>query len=85
MPKNKNLASMLQPEPINGDRLLTVQETAEVLGLAVSTLNRGRVYGTSDLPGFVRIGKSIRYKLSTVQAYLASRQEFNHTTQADAA
>lgn len=70
-----------QPEPITGDRLLTVQETASVLGLAVSTLNRARVYGTSDLPGFVRIGKSIRYKLSTVQAYLASRQEYQHTSQ----
>lgn len=69
------------PEPVPGDRLLTVQETASVLGLAVSTLNRARVYGTSDLPPHCKIGKSVRYRLSTVQSWIASRAEYQHTTQ----
>lgn len=69
------------PEPVPGDRLLTVQETASVLGLAVSTLNRGRVYGTSDLPPYVKLGKAVRYRLSTVQAFIASRTENQHTSQ----
>ncbi len=70
------------PEP---DRLLTTDELAKLLGCSKSLLTRARVYGTSDLPGFVRIGKNVRYKMSTVQAFLASRQEYQHTSQADAA
>lgn len=85
MPKHKNLTPMLQPEPITGDRLLTVQETASVLGLAVSTLNRARVYGTSDLPPYVKLGKAVRYRLSTVQAFIASRAENHHTSEQQAA
>jgi len=85
MPKHKNLTPMLQPEPISGDRLLTVKETSTLTSLAVSTLNRARVYGTSDLPPHVKIGKSVRYRLSTVQAWIASRTEYHHTSEQQAA
>jgi len=81
MPKNRNLTPMLQPEPINGDRLLTVQETATLTSLAVSTLNRARVYGTNNAPNFCKIGKSVRYRESTVQAWIAGQTEYQHTTQ----
>ncbi len=81
MPKHKNLAPMLQSEPIPGDRLLTVQETSTLTSLAVSTLNRARVYGTSNAPSFCKIGKSVRYRESTVQAWIASQTEYQHTTQ----
>jgi|GEM_PF-1942815 len=85
MSKQKNQLEMAQTEPILGDRLLTVRETAQLTSLAVSTLNRGRVYGTSDLPGYIKIGKSVRYRLSTVQAWIANRTEYQHTSQQQAA
>lgn len=77
----KNSPTTQQSEPIASDRLLTVADTAALLGLAVSTLNRARVYGTSDLPPYVKLGKAVRYRLSTVQAFIASRTENQHTTQ----
>jgi predicted DNA-binding transcriptional regulator AlpA len=78
MQKHKNLD---QPEPITGDRLLTVQETANLTSLAVSTLNRARVYGTNNAPPYVKIGKAVRYRMSTVQNWIAGHAEYQHTTQ----
>jgi predicted DNA-binding transcriptional regulator AlpA len=70
--------------PIQGDRLLTTREAAAIIGLAPGTLARARVYGTLGYPNFVRIGgKAIRYRLSTLQQYIASQTEYKHTTQAD--
>ena len=69
------------PEP---DRLLTTEELAKLLGCSTSLLTRARVYGTSDLPGYIKIGKSVRYRLSTVQAWIANRTEYQHTSQQQA-
>jgi predicted DNA-binding transcriptional regulator AlpA len=85
MPKNKNLDALIQPEPITGDRLLTIQETAYLTSLAVSTLNRARVYGTNNAPPFVKLGKSVRYRMTTVQNWIAGQPEYQHTTQQQAA
>jgi predicted DNA-binding transcriptional regulator AlpA len=41
------------------------------LGLAVSTLEKMRVYG--DGPPFVKLGRSVRYRISDLEAYLAGR------------
>lgn len=67
------------------DRLLTVQDVADLTGQSVSTLNRARVYGTSNAPAYTKIGRSVRYRLSTVQAWIANQREYNHTTQQQAA
>ncbi len=72
-------------ENITGDRLLTVQQVAQITGQAVTTLNRARVHGTSNAPPFVKIGKSVRYRLSTVQKWIDGQQEYQHTTQQQAA
>jgi predicted DNA-binding transcriptional regulator AlpA len=51
--------------------LLTQREAALALRLSERTIERLRVAGTG--PKFVRIGKSIRYQPSALDAYIASR------------
>jgi predicted DNA-binding transcriptional regulator AlpA len=51
--------------------LLTQRQCAEALVLSERTLERFRVSGLG--PKFVRVGKSVRYRLSDVEAWIASR------------
>ena len=51
------------------DKLLTAVEASEILGLKESTLAQYRWRGDNTLP-WVKLGKSIRYKLSEVEAYI---------------
>ena len=51
--------------------MLTTHEAASYLRLSARTLERLRVTGTG--PKFVRIGKSIRYQPSALEAYIAAR------------
>jgi len=51
--------------------LLTQRQAAEMLALSERTLERFRVTGSG--PKFVRCGRSIRYRLSDVEAWIASR------------
>ncbi|MEO0871716.1 MAG: helix-turn-helix domain-containing protein [Pseudomonadota bacterium] len=50
---------------------LTVVEAASYLGLAVSTLNKWRVYGGG--PRFMRLGRAIRYRQSELDAFLSEQ------------
>jgi predicted DNA-binding transcriptional regulator AlpA len=51
--------------------MLTQSECAEHLRLSERTLERFRVSGIG--PKFVRMGKSVRYRLCDVEAWIASR------------
>jgi excisionase family DNA binding protein len=51
------------------DRLLTVEELAELLRCSVSTLNKWRVSGFG--PRFVYVGSRVRYRRSDVAAFVA--------------
>jgi predicted DNA-binding transcriptional regulator AlpA len=51
--------------------LLSQREAATYLHLSVRTLERFRVSGTG--PKFVRLGRSIRYRLADIEAFIASR------------
>ena len=51
--------------------LLTQRQCAEALALSERTLERFRVSGIG--PKFVRMGKSVRYRLCDVEAWIASR------------
>lgn len=88
MPKHHNLENVTKPtpppDPVSGDRLLNVRQVSELTGLAVPTLNRARIYG-SDAPPFCKIGKSCRYRLSSVQSWIAGKQEFTSTSAHQAA
>ena len=50
------------------DTLFSVDGAAQVLGLAVSTLNKFRVYGTG--PRFVKLGRSVRYRPADLDAWI---------------
>ena len=68
---------------IGGERLLKVEEVSRILGVAVGTLNRARMTGAA-FPAYVKTGKSVRYKLSTVTKWLASQVEHSSTSEIDA-
>lgn len=55
----------------NTERLLTEQQVAERQGRAVKTLQNQRVSG-DGIP-FVKLGRSVRYRLSDVEAWEAAR------------
>jgi predicted DNA-binding transcriptional regulator AlpA len=51
--------------------LLSAREAATLLHLSERTLERFRVSGTG--PKFVRLGRSVRYRLADIEAHIASR------------
>lgn len=50
--------------------LLTTAEVAQFLNISVSTLNNARVSGRAGYPPYHKIGGSVRYRLSDLEAYL---------------
>lgn len=50
--------------------LISAQETAEMISVSIGTLAMWRYKGTVDLP-FYKFCKTIRYKRSDVQSFLA--------------
>ena len=56
-------------EPHNQKPTLSTPEAAAYLGLAVSTLNKWRVYGTAG-PRFLKLGRAVRYLRSDLDAFL---------------
>lgn len=78
----ENVTKLEAPPPgifDTGDRLLNVKQVAAITGLAVATLNRARIYGT-DAPPWVKIGKSVRYRASSLQAWITGKTEYQHTS-----
>lgn len=54
------------------DRYLTEREVSALTGLALPTL-RGR-RATHQLPVYYKIGRSVRYKFSDVEAFMEARR-----------
>lgn len=54
------------------ERLLYPIEVAKILGVSLSWLAKARLAGTG--PGFVKIGRSVRYAMSAVRAYIDGRR-----------
>jgi predicted DNA-binding transcriptional regulator AlpA len=52
--------------------LMTTEQAAAYLGWGVSTLEQSRVSGI-NCPQFVKMGRSVRYRLADLEAYVASR------------
>jgi predicted site-specific integrase-resolvase len=64
-------------------RLKSVRDTAEALGVSVSTLNKWRVYG--DGPTFVRLGRRIAYRPEHILEYLEKQARQSTSDAGDAA
>lgn len=58
------------------DKLLTTDEVATWLGIQRCTLEKARSTRLGDFPPFIRVGRAIRYRRSTVETWLSGR-EFN--------
>jgi predicted DNA-binding transcriptional regulator AlpA len=63
------------------DRLLSTRETAELLGVRENTLvawrSRGRSKPVEERrgPPFLTVGRSVKYRESTVHQWIADREE----------
>lgn len=64
------------------DRLIDEKEAAPMIGVKRQTLAKWRMDGNPDAPPFVKVGRSCRYKLSTIKSWIASRQEIGCTQRA---
>ncbi len=62
-------------------KVLKTEDAANFLGLAVSTLEKMRVYGGG--PKFVKLGRSVRYRDSDLDDYLSHNAVYS-TQQAKA-
>lgn len=60
------------------DRLLTVQELAEYLGVPVATLYQWR-YRREGPPGF-RVGRHVRYRRADVEDWIEQRVRASNST-----
>ena len=57
-------------------QLFTDVDVARYCGVAPVTLRRWRLEGRG--PRFVRLGRSVKYRLEDVEAWLKSREEVPH-------
>jgi len=48
--------------------VMNVEQAADYLGLAVSTLNKWRCYG--DGPVFLKLGRSVRYRVQDLNSFI---------------
>lgn len=53
------------------DRFLNFKEVAEMIGLAVETVKKGKA-GTKDLPR-IRAGRRVLFSLNAVQAWMSAK------------
>lgn len=52
--------------------VMTVQQAAEYLGLAVSTLNKWRCHGGG--PVFIKMGRAVRYRAEDLEAFVQANK-----------
>jgi predicted DNA-binding transcriptional regulator AlpA len=54
------------------DSLLTSREAAEMLNISLYWMERQRWLGTG--PRYLKVGRSVRYRFSDIEDYLAGRE-----------
>lgn len=59
--------------PTTREKLITIGELSEWLGVPVTTLRYWRHYGEG--PPAIKVGAAVRYRPSDVEAWLAERSE----------
>ncbi|NVN90194.1 MAG: helix-turn-helix domain-containing protein [Desulfuromonadales bacterium] len=64
------------------DRLLDEKEAAPLCGVKRQTLAKWRMSGNPNAPAFCKVGRSARYKLSVLKAWIASQQDRHSNQQA---
>jgi|WetSurMetagenome_2_1015567.scaffolds.fasta_scaffold706438_2 hypothetical protein len=74
----RNLSTFLANSPDPKNILLTDRDLAELSGLSAQYFTVGRCRGTLSLP-FVKIGKSVRVRLSDFQGWIQDHTVRNGT------
>lgn len=67
---------------ITEDRLLNTKQLSIMLAISTGPLEKDRINGTGKFPPWLKIGKSCRYRLSDVHAWLDKQTRRNHTSEA---
>lgn len=70
----EELATLTVREPERADEYLNTKQVAEMTGLSISFFEVGRSLGAKDRPPYSRVGRRIVYRLSDVEAWIASRK-----------
>lgn len=71
------IAGNIKEDP---DRLFTEQEAAEFLGLAKTTLNKWRHFGTG--PKYIKLGKrAVRYRRRDLLEWLGTQPVISNTSE----
>lgn len=60
------MQTMSQTKPVT--TVMTVNQAAIYLGLAVSTLNKWRCHGGG--PMFIKMGRAVRYRVEDLEAFV---------------
>lgn len=60
------MQTMIQTKPVT--TIMTVQQAATYLGLAVSTLNKWRCHGGG--PVFIKMGRAVRYRQPDLESFV---------------
>lgn len=55
---------------MNELKLLREKEAAELMGISAPTLRKWRINETKGVVPYVKIGKSVRYRLSDIHEYV---------------
>jgi predicted DNA-binding transcriptional regulator AlpA len=59
------------------NKVLNDVETSKYIGMSTSWLRMARCTGNPDAPPFIKIGRSVRYRLNDLDAWLNSRVKYN--------
>ncbi|HVB15166.1 MAG TPA: hypothetical protein VNF04_01405 [Stellaceae bacterium] len=66
----------MQRETLSHKRYADTQATAEYMNMSAGFLEKARVTGTPKIP-FLKIGRSVRYDLDQIDAFMGDRSRFN--------
>ena len=62
--------------------LIKTSELARILNVGESTIEQGRLNGRFPIP-FVKLNKSIRYRIEDVQSYISNLKSYHSTSEVD--
>jgi excisionase family DNA binding protein len=77
-----NVQDGVRDAAVSASRYLKTDEAARYLGVSARTLTNWRWRGGGYGPAFVRAGRSVRYDLRTLDAWMA-HHTFDSTSSAD--
>lgn len=77
----RQVRELLQPADGPSDPLRSAVEAARQLGTTPAVLNWQRSRGTWNLP-FIKIGRRVYYRQSSIDAWISSQPRFTRTGQA---